>query len=410
MQQLTITRPANLPLPLVAPGGPPRPKRSKLPWLAGLGGFMLLVLPVVLLAGAGNPPCVTAATPGTVDTPAGGGPVAAGMYAQPLRLQPARWYRVGATMYGGPSDPTSGDYGSIGIPGQSYLPAHPDSFAELSVLDRNPANGGSFTFADANALSNLPYLTGLRVASNGVQKVLYKRDVGYGQGPGQLIANGQPYRLDVWWQSAGPLGVSKNPVDIELAPATGAGATLGQLPSSTQALGAATIDPGCAAAISGGGIPLPLVPGTETKILPSGLAAAGQSAPAAVKAMVAAGNRLYGKPYVYGGAHCCSLDTLQPGYDCSSAVSYVLHAGGVLGASALVSGELANWGLPGPGRYVTVYADNGHVFMYVAGLRFDTSYNGTDTGPNAGKAGPRWRVYPTVPSWATWSVRHPPGL
>jgi hypothetical protein len=133
-------------------------------------------------------------------------------------------------MYGGPTDPTSGDYGSIATPGQSYLPAHPDSFAELSVLDRNPANGGGFTFADANALSNLPYLTGLRVANNGVQKLLYKRDIGYGQGPGQLIPNGQPYRLDLWWQSARPLGVSKNPVNIELAPPTGAGATLGQLP------------------------------------------------------------------------------------------------------------------------------------------------------------------------------------
>ena len=97
--------------------------------------------------------------------------------------------------------------------------------------------------------------------------------------------------------------------------------------------------------------------------------------------MVAAGNRLYGKPYIWGGGHGPSLDTIQPGYDCSSAVSYVLHAGGALGPNALVSGELANWGLPGPGRYVTVYANSGHAFMYVAGLRFDTSYNGTDTGP-----------------------------
>ena len=105
-----------------------------------LGGFMLLALPVVLLAGAGNPPC---STPGTVNTPAGGGPVAAGMYAQPLRLQPGRWYQVGATSTAGRADPTSGDYGSIGTPGQSYLPAHPDTFAELSVLDHNPANGGS---------------------------------------------------------------------------------------------------------------------------------------------------------------------------------------------------------------------------------------------------------------------------
>jgi cell wall-associated NlpC family hydrolase len=127
--------------------------------------------------------------------------------------------------------------------------------------------------------------------------------------------------------------------------------------------------------------------------------------------MVAAGNRLYGKPYLYGGAHGQPLSTLQPAYDCSSSVSYVLHAGGVLGNYALVSGELANWGDPGPGKYVTLYANNGHVFMYVAGLRFDTVYDPQfDTGPNSNKAGPRWRVYNGIPNWATWSVRHPPGL
>jgi hypothetical protein len=377
---------------------PKRPRRGR--WgLIAAGLFMVVIAPVVLLAGAGNPPCSAAAAPGTANTPAGGGPVAAGLYAQPLRLQPSRWYQVGATEYGGPSDPSSGAYGAIGIPGQSYLPAHPDTFAELSVFDHNPANGGSFTFADANALSDLPYMTGLRVANGTRQKVLYKRDVGYGQGPGQTIANGQPYRLDVWWQSAGALGVSKTPVDIELAPATGASPTLGQLPPTTQ--GSGGIDPGCAAAVSGTGIPLPLVPGTQTQILPSGLAAAGQNAPAQVKAMVAAGNRLYGKPYIWGGGH---------GPPLSSAVSYVLHAGGVFGDSALVSGDLANWGLPGPGRYVTVYANAGHAFMYVAGLRFDTSHTGIDTGPNQNQEGPRWRVYPTVPSWAAWSVRHPPGL
>ena len=328
------------------------------------------------------------------------------MYAQPLRLEPGRWYQAGATQYGGPGDPSSSDYGSIGTPGESYLPAHPDTFAELSVLDSNPANGGTFTFADANALNNLPYLTALRVANNGTQRVLYKRDVGYGQGPGQLIANGQPYRLDVWWMSAGPLGVSKNPVDIQLAPATGSGATLGQLPPN--ASGGV-----CQRSLSrarGHRHPAAARSRHPDEDLASGLAAAGQSAPAAVKAMVAAGNRLYGKPYIWGGGHGPSLDTLQPGYDCSSAVSYVLHAGGALGPSALVSGELASWGLPGPGRYVTVYANSGHAFMYVAGLRFDTSYNGTDTGPNAGQSGPRWRVYPTVPSWAAWSVRHPAGL
>ena len=160
-----------------------------------------------------------------------------------------------------------------------------------------------------------------------------------------------------------------------------------------------------------GSIPLPLTPGTQTKILPSGLAAAGEEAPLAVKRMVAAGNRLFGASYLFGGAHGTSLDTLQPAYDCSSAVSYVLHWGGVLGTSALDSTALESYGQPGPGRYVSIYANAGHTFVYVAGLRFDTvEAPAYDTGPNSGKPGPKWRVSTSVPGWATWTVRHPPGL
>jgi hypothetical protein len=160
-----------------------------------------------------------------------------------------------------------------------------------------------------------------------------------------------------------------------------------------------------------GSIPLPLTPGTQTKILPSGLAAAGEEAPLAVKRMVAAGNRLFGASYLFGGAHGTSLDTLQPAYDCSSAVSYVLHWGGVLGTSALDSTALESYGQPGPGRYVSIYANAGHTFVYVAGLRFDTvEAPAYDTGPNSGKPGPKWRVSTSVPGWATWAVRHPPGL
>ena len=211
----------------------PKPKRKwrKLIWLIPIGGWFLLILPVVLLAGAGNPPCPGpgAATPNAT-TPAGG-PAPGGMFAQPLKLSQGKWYEVGATFYGGPSDPGTGTQGSITTPGQSYLPAHPDSFAELSLLDSNPYP--NFTFADANALNNLPYMTGLIVANNNTKKVLYKRDTGYGQGPGQTIANGQPYRLDVWWQSAIPLGVSKNAVKIALAPPLGTGGALGQTPSPT---------------------------------------------------------------------------------------------------------------------------------------------------------------------------------
>jgi len=347
-----------------------------------------------------------------VDQPAGGGPLTQGLYAAPLELQPGRWYEVGATEYGGPGDRTSGDYGSIPDLGQSFLPLHPDTFAELSVLDSNPANGGTFTFQDADALSNLPYLTALRVAHNGRQSLLFKRDTGYGQGSGQHIANGQPYRLDVWWQAAQPLGITKSPVRVQLAPATGSGATLEALPGSTEVGGGGeAISGSCAAPETGGSIPLPLTPGTQTKILPSGLAAAGAQAPRAVKDMVAAGNRLFGASYLYGGAHGTSLNTLEPAYDCSSSVSYVLHWGGVLGANALDSTELESYGEPGPGRYVSIYANAGHTFMYVGGLRFDTvEAPEFDSGPNSGKPGPRWRVSASVPDWSTWTVRHPPGL
>jgi hypothetical protein len=71
------------------------------------------------------------------------------------------------------------------------------------------------------------------------------------------------------------------------------------------------------------------------------------------------------------------------------------------------------WGAPGPGRWVTVYATDApqaHVFMTIAGLRLDTSHDGTDVGPNRYENGPRWRILDHIPTWAHWSVRHPPGL
>lgn len=376
--------------------------------------LMVVLLPVIVAAGIAGlfsqeaESVCGGASVGAVNQPAGGGPLAQGLYAAPLELAPGRWYEVGATAYGGPGDGTSNN-GSIPDPGESYLPAHPDSFAELSVLDSNPA---SFTFADANALDNLPYLTGLRVAHDGRERLLLKRDVGYGQGPGQFIADGQPYRLDVWWQAAQPLGISKSAVRVQLAPSTGAAATLGALPSSSEASGAGEPGEACPAVEGAGSIPLPLTPGTQTKILrPSGLAAAGEEAPAQVKRMVAAGNRLFHAAYLYGGAHGTPLSQLEPAYDCSSAVSYVLHAGGVFGEYADGSGELESYGDPGPGRYVSIYANAAHAFMYVGGLRFDTvEAPEYDSGPNSGKPGPKWRVSASVPNWSTWIVRHPRGL
>ena len=351
---------------------------------------------------------------GVLDTAAGGGPLANGQYAPPLQLQAGHWYLIGATEYGGPGDPSSGDYGAIPSPAQSYLPAHPDSYAELSVLDQNPANDGTFTFNDANALDELPYLTALRVAHAGHSELLYKRDIGYGQGPGQSIENGQPYRLDVWWQAAQTLNITKSAVQVQIPPASGTAAALGALPEPGEGTPGepSETESGCSAGEDGAGsIPLPLTSGSATRILPSGLAAAGREAPAAVKAMVAAGNRLHSAAYLYGAGHGTSLDTLQPAYDCSSAVSFLLHAAGYLGPDALDSTALESYGEAGPGRYVTIYANSAHTFMYVAGLRFDTVEDPAyDTGPNSGKPGPRWRVSPTVPAWASWVIRHPTGL
>ena len=82
-----------------------------------------------------------------------------------------------------------------------------------------------------------PHISGRSSDSHGGREsLLLKRDVGYGQGPGQFIANGQPYRLDVWWRAAKQLGVSKSAVRVQLAPGTGAASTLGVLPEVVKAV------------------------------------------------------------------------------------------------------------------------------------------------------------------------------
>lgn len=122
-------------------------------------------------------------------------------------------------------------------------------------------------------------------------------------------------------------------------------------------------------------------------------------APVAVKAAIAAANRLVHKPYVWGGGHLGWWD--PRGYDCSGAVGYALHGGGML-TTTMVSGQLADWGLEGTGRWLTVYANAEHVYMVVAGLRFDTR----DDPP--GVSGPRWHPERVDPRG--FDVRHPAGL
>jgi len=129
----------------------------------------------------------------------------------------------------------------------------------------------------------------------------------------------------------------------------------------------------------------PTAPPGRAKLLKDGTALAPADAPPAIQAALNAGNQIHTYPYHWGGGHRTFYDS---GYDCSGAVSYVLHAAGFL-ASPMPSGPLASsWGAFGKGRWITVYANSSHAYMVVAGLRFDTSAVGERLNQGSG---PRWR-------------------
>jgi cell wall-associated NlpC family hydrolase len=137
----------------------------------------------------------------------------------------------------------------------------------------------------------------------------------------------------------------------------------------------------------------------QATLTPDGLAVAPIGAPAAVQAVIAAGNQIAHLPYRYGGGHMTYEDTA---YDCSGSISYVFAAAHLLDRT-VVSGDLERWGAPGPGKWITVFANAGHTFMYVAGLRFDTVA--------LAETGSRWSDRSAdEPDLKTFSVRHPPGL
>jgi len=129
-----------------------------------------------------------------------------------------------------------------------------------------------------------------------------------------------------------------------------------------------------------------------------GRAIAPPGAPLAVKRAIAAANHLRGRTYVWGGGHASFVSR---GYDCSGAVSYVLHAAGLL-STTMVSGQLAYWGESGAGRWISVYANPEHVYMVIAGLRFDTRSD------PPGVRGPRW--HRAKVDGAGFATRHPAGL
>jgi cell wall-associated NlpC family hydrolase len=123
------------------------------------------------------------------------------------------------------------------------------------------------------------------------------------------------------------------------------------------------------------------------------------NAPLAVKQVIAAANRIRTLPYIWGGGHGRWQDS---GYDCSGSVSYALHGARML-STPLTSGSFETWGEAGPGRWITIYANAAHVYMVVAGLRFDTAGDVSETGP-------RWHPTTAAAAGGRFVVRHPVGL
>ncbi len=138
--------------------------------------------------------------------------------------------------------------------------------------------------------------------------------------------------------------------------------------------------------------------GASARLNSDGTVTAPANAPTVVQDIIAAGNQIAFTPYIYGGGHASFTST---GYDCSGSVSYALHGAGLLSAPE-DSTELETYGAAGPGQWVTIYANAGHVYMEVAGVWYDTAAQSASNGQD------RWsttRISPT----SGYVVRHIPG-
>ena len=137
-------------------------------------------------------------------------------------------------------------------------------------------------------------------------------------------------------------------------------------------------------------------PAGRATIDSSGDAIPPSNAPLAVRAAIEAANQIDDLPYIWGGGHGSFTSS---GYDCSGAVSFALHGGGLL-SSPLDSTGFEVWGDPGAGNWITVFANSGHAWAMIAGLRWDTAGNGSD--------GPRWSTEMNE-NTADFVARHPAG-
>ena len=245
-------------------------------------------------------------------------------------------------------------------------------------------------------------------------------------GCGQLRAGDQPSAQAAthpYSADSGSLSMHAHPQAIEpeagvgaptagetgsAAPASGGGSTSGGadtgsgtpagvgIGASVSGLAQPVSDAEVRAQLAASGLPASL---NQATLTPGGLAIAPIDAPAAVQEVIAAGNQIARLPYRYGGGHVTYEDTA---YDCSGSISFVFAAAHLLDGP-VVSGDLMHWGQPGPGKWITVFANAGHTFMYVAGLRFDTVA--------LAQTGSRWSDRSAdEPDLSTFAVRHPRGL
>ena len=153
-----------------------------------------------------------------------------------------------------------------------------------------------------------------------------------------------------------------------------------------------------------------ILPAASADLFPSsGAVASGKNArlrfgkaaaPVPVKRAIWAANQLRSKPYRYGGGHKSFKDH---GYDCSGTISYVLAAAGLIN-TPMSSTQFRSYGERGAGKWITIYAREGHTFAVIAGLRLDT----TPFDHYTGKWAPRW--YAVYRPLRGFDARHPVGL
>ena len=234
-------------------------------------------------------------------------------------------------------------------------------------------------------------------------------------GTGGPPIDGHVRAVDLWWQTSNTLGLPGTSgawaglVRIARPPQTGAGSLLDQTPAPASPATRRASRCAQAQAIDG----LQLTPGQRARILPDGSAAA----PAArARRGQGSDRRRQQDPHQAlpepSDPLRSNLGWSWPAYDCSASVSYVLYHAGLHGPDSRQTWPVAleDWGQPGPGRWITVYANSTHAFIVIAGLAFDTADYG---GPNipAG-TGPRWRSNPlgNLADGLQYVARHPPGL